>query len=233
MRGADRARPRRIARQGGAELGQRHGERVGTEPVFVGRQLERTEAAGIVQQEMPAVGERHAGPDPLLAEHPRAVEQPVERLVPVDDQSAGHAEANAEGRAVIGIEEHELAPPPRLGEHVADQRTLQPARRGPAPSVAGVDHPDLVDRAPQRLLGQGAVQLDFQDLGHRPDGTGPRTVLPNMVGKCHPKNHNGPSCSPKSSRPACAPVVPPASSPAPTTSSGTTMPTGTTSPSTS
>src|SRR5580704_3546141 len=122
---------------------------------------------------MAAVSERDAGPDPLLAEHARPVEQPIERLRTVDHQPPGHPEANTQGGTVVGVEEEELAPSPGLGEDVAGQRALEAAWSRATSPVPGVDHPDLLDGAPERLLGQPSVQLDLQNFGHAADGTGP------------------------------------------------------------
>ena len=151
--GADRAgsSPAQPAIRPGAD------ERVRTEAGLVRGELERTETPGVMEQEVATVGEREAGPDPLVIEYPWPVEQAVQRFHPVDHQTACHAEANTEGRAVIGIEEQELAPAPRLREGVADQGTPQPAGGRASPPVAGIHHPDVVDRAVEALLGQAAV----------------------------------------------------------------------------
>jgi hypothetical protein len=94
-----------------------------------------------VQPEVPPVGEADARPDPLLIEEPGAVAQPVERLRAVDHQAAGHAEPDAEGRAVIGVEQQELAPASSLGERMSDQGGSEAPGRGAAPPVARVNHP--------------------------------------------------------------------------------------------
>ena len=192
----DRARPRR-RRQRGAHVGERGRQRVGPEPVLVGRQLEGAEAPRVVQLERAPVDEVHPGPHPLLVEDARAVAQPVERLLAVDDQPARHAEADAERRPAVGVEQHELAPAPRLGELVPGQGGPEARGRRPPTPVAGVDHPDLGHRAVQRLLGQGPVALDFEDLGHGRKVSDP-WGRPNMVGPCHQRSRNGPSCSPRS-----------------------------------
>lgn len=96
---------RGVDRQSRAQLGRRHGERVRPQTAFVGHELEGTEPPRIVEQKMPAVSKSQAGPHPLVVEDPRAIEQAIERLLPVHHQTAGHAETNAERRTIICVEE--------------------------------------------------------------------------------------------------------------------------------
>src|SRR6185437_7442951 len=94
------------------------------------------------------------------------VAKAVERLTPVDHEASRNAEAQAQRRARVGVEEEQLAPPARHGERVADQGGAEPRRRGPTPAVAGVHHPRPGDPPAERLLREGPVELDFEDLGH-------------------------------------------------------------------
>ncbi len=162
---------RRRTGQGVAELDPGDGECVGTEPALVGPELQGAEPAGVVEEQTAPVGEGDARPDPLVVERPRAVAQTVEGLGTVDDQASGHTEANAHRRPAVGVEQQELAPAPGGREPTADQCVGEPARRRPATAVAGVDHPDVVDRASERPFGQAAVELDLEDLGHGPTVT--------------------------------------------------------------
>ena len=180
--GRRHSRPPRRDRQGGPQVGQGHRERVGSEPALVGRQLERAEASRVVHQELAPVVEGEAGPHPLLVEHSWSVTQPVERLVAVDHQAARHAEAQAQGRPPVGVEEEKFSNAPGRTEGAADQRRPEPRRGRPAAAVAGVDHPRPGDRPVQRSLGTGPVELDFEDLGHRGK----------VSDRCPPPEYGGP-----------------------------------------
>ena len=109
--------------------------------------------------------EEDTGPHPLVSEHPGSVEEAIECLLPVQSQAPGHAEADAEG-GTVGVEQHQLAPAPRLREGAPDQGGTQALGRRAAPPVARIHHPDLGDRALEGLLGEDPVALDFEDLGH-------------------------------------------------------------------
>ena len=145
---------------------QRQGEPIGPEAILVGRELHGTEASRIVQEELAAVLEGDAHTHPFVVEDPGTVTEPVERLTPVDDQPTRHAEPDPERRACVGVEQEELAAPTRSGERMADEGRPEPRRRCPATAVAGVDHPRPGHRPVERLLGEGPVELDFEDLGH-------------------------------------------------------------------
>ncbi len=114
------------AGQGGLQFLPGDREDMGPEPALVGRQLQRAEARRIVDEHLAPVGEDEPGPHPLLVEDARAVAEAVEGLGPVDHESTGHAEANAEGRTRAGVENHKLAPPPR---RAVKRRPMRASRR--------------------------------------------------------------------------------------------------------
>ena len=113
-------------RQRGLELAPCDRERVRPEPALVGRELDRAEAARVVQQEVAPVVEGDAHPHPFVVEDARPVAEAVECLVPVDHQAARHAEAQAQRRAPVGVEQQQLPPPASRGERAADQGRPQP-----------------------------------------------------------------------------------------------------------
>jgi hypothetical protein len=97
----------------------------------------------------------------------------------------------------MGVEQHQLAPPPGLGERVPDQRAGE-ATWGGAPSpVTGVDHPHPGNVALKAFFRQVAIELDLEDFGHGRDRTGPAGAGLIWWTPCHPKSHSGPSSSPK------------------------------------
>ncbi len=123
---------------------------------------------------MTTVREGDTGPHPFGIEDAWSIDEAVERLLAVDHQAARHPEADPEGRTVLGVEQHELAPPAGLGEGAPPQGAPKTAGRGAPSPVAGIDHPRPFDSSVEGLLGEAAVELDFENFGHDSDRTGPR-----------------------------------------------------------
>ena len=89
-----------LAPRAGVELGRRQRQRVGAEPRLVGVERHAAEPPGVAQAQLGAVGEaqREAVPARLVAA--ARVLQPLDRRGPVDQQAAGHAEAQPEPEPV-------------------------------------------------------------------------------------------------------------------------------------
>jgi coenzyme F420 hydrogenase subunit beta len=119
-----------------------------------------------VKKHVAAVGEGDPGPHPLLVEDAWTVAEAIESFGAVHDEAAGHAEPEPQGGALAGIEDHELSAPARRDEAATGQRISQTTNGRSATPVAGVDHPHPDDVTLERPLGQGAVALHFEDLGH-------------------------------------------------------------------
>ncbi len=129
----------------------------------------------------------------------------------VDEQVAGHAEADAHRQAGVHVQQQQLPDPPGGHQPVSDQQAAERPSGGRPLQVPGVGAGGGRDGATQGGLGQPAVALDLGKLGHRGEGSqtgpGPPAALA-RVGPCPPRSRNGPSCSPKWSPPDCAPAVP-------------------------
>ena len=108
------------------------------------------------------------------------VEEPADGVVAVDEQRSRHPEPHADHRAVVDVEQEELADPAGPGEPPADQGRGQRRRRCGAlqePRVGRVDRRRSL--AVERAFGQGPVALHLDQFGHaprvpsRPARTGP------------------------------------------------------------
>src|SRR5262249_15027606 len=88
--------PRPATGQYPVELGLRHLERVGTQAVLVGIELDRTEATRVAHGEPPAVGEPHREAVPLRVLEVAAVYEWVAGGFAVDQHTAAHAQVQSE-----------------------------------------------------------------------------------------------------------------------------------------
>jgi hypothetical protein len=68
---------------------------------------------------------------------------------------------------LVGVEEEELPPPPGGHQGPADQGGLEQADGRAGGQAVGIGHVNAVDRPAEGVLGQAAVELDLEQLGHR------------------------------------------------------------------
>ena len=160
------------AREGPAQLGCRHRQRVGSETLLVRIELDGAEAARVAHRQPAAVAEPHGEPVVATVVGP-AVQEPLHAGLTVDDEAPAHAEVDPEhgadraAHAPPHVEEHQLSPPagrhePRLRQRrryvVGVQAALQVPRVG---RVDGLYHPVQGESRRQR-----PVPLHFRELGH-------------------------------------------------------------------
>jgi hypothetical protein len=141
---------------------------VDPEPLLVGIQLDAAEAAGVPHPEVAAAGEAQDQAVPRLLLPPARVQELVDAGAAVDQQTAGHPEAQAEHRAVaVGVEQEQLADAAGGGEPPPDERRPQRGSGQPPLQVPGIGGDHLDDRSPERpLLRQPPVGLDLRQLRH-------------------------------------------------------------------
>ena len=143
----------------------------GPERVLGGVDLDPAQPAGVEEHHRASAPEGHPEALPCRLGAVRRVEQLLHRGGPVHDEAAGHAEPQAERRALVEVQHEQLPPPP----HAGHDRTLQQRdhRRGGRPAL----HEPLVGRLrsfdpPAHDGRRGApVVLDLGELWHRAAGT--------------------------------------------------------------
>ena len=143
-------------------------EGVGAEGLFIGVEDHAAQATRVAHAEVPAVDEVEGEAIPRRLVPVAAVRQVVEGRRVIDQQPAGHAEAQAQHGAIaaIGVHQQELPPTAGRSQRPSDQggsrrRAVEASLE--VPVVLGV-HPG--HGPTDRLLSVASVQLDLEDLGH-------------------------------------------------------------------
>ena len=108
------------------ELRQRQLERVRSESVFVGIELDGAETPWIAQVQAAAVSERQTEAVPRRHGTIARVDQRIARSLAVDEDTPAHPEMETEHRPSIGIDQDQLAPTARGRELVAAQSRAAP-----------------------------------------------------------------------------------------------------------
>ena len=146
--------------------GRADGEGVGAEAVARRVELHAAEPARVDDLE-PAAARRSARANRIQRrlDPGGGVLEPLDRALPVDQQPAGHPEAQPEHRPV-GVEQQQLAD--AAGARDRRARAAPPAapRRGAALEVPVVGRVDPADRAADRPVGRPPVLLHLDHLRH-------------------------------------------------------------------
>ena len=155
---------------------------------------------GVVDHQGPAVLEPDRPPVPVRIPVLGCVLQLVHAGPAVDGEGAGHPEPEAHHRTGVHVQKEQLPDPAGGGEAVADQHAAEDRRGGRALQEPGVRTAHRGHGPVEGGLGQLAVGLDFEQLGHGPRvaiRSGPGSRWASLRCPCPPRSPTGPSSSPR------------------------------------
>ena len=151
------------------EVGRRQVEGVGAQAALVGVERHAAEPSRIADPQLGPVGEPQGEAVPPGIVATARVLEPVDGGGAVDEQAAGHAEAQAQSRpgtlAAVEVEHQQLAATACRRHRAAGDRRHHLLGRTALdePRVRGADGDD---RPADHGLGLAPVELDLQQLGH-------------------------------------------------------------------